>query len=123
MESIPPKLGPYHRNQNLRQNAENRDFKKFAICNLLPTRLCRAATTKPGQIERSSFFFYWTTTIKLEFTDWSRVHSMFCCRENAILPWRRMITPPPLRRIPCISSSKKIPMYAICGFPQTFVAI
>ena len=56
MESIPPKLGPYHRNQNLRQNAENRDFKKFAICNLLPTRLCQTATTKPRQIERSTFF-------------------------------------------------------------------
>ena len=54
--SIPPKLGPYRGNQNFSKNAENRDFKKFAIWNLLPTRLCRAATTKPRQIERSSFF-------------------------------------------------------------------
>ena len=54
--SIPRKLGPYRGNQNFSKNAENRDFKKFAIWNLLPTRLCRAATTKPRQIERSSFF-------------------------------------------------------------------
>ena len=38
--------------------------------------------------------FYWTTTGKLEFTDWSRVHSMFCCGENTILQWKRMIVPP-----------------------------
>ena len=31
LRSIPPKLGPYRGNQNFRKNAENRDFKKFAI--------------------------------------------------------------------------------------------
>ena len=29
--------------------------------------LCHAATTKSRQIERSGFFFYWTSTDKLEF--------------------------------------------------------
>ena len=33
--------------------------------------------------------------IKLEFTDLSRVLSMFCCGENAILRWGMMIAPPP----------------------------
>ena len=47
-------------------------FRNFAI----PNGLYWAATTKPRQIKRSSFF-YWTTTAKLEFTDQSRVHSMF----------------------------------------------
>ena len=56
MGSIPPKLGPYRGNENFRQTAENRNFKKFTIWYLLPTRLCRATTTKPRQIERSSFF-------------------------------------------------------------------
>ena len=32
----------------------------------------RAAMIKPRKIERSGFF-YWTTTDKLEFTDWSEV--------------------------------------------------
>ena len=36
------------------------------------------------QIERSVCFFYWTTTDKLEFTDWSQVNRMNGCGENAI---------------------------------------
>ena len=56
MGSIRQKLGPYRWNQNFAKNVENHNFKKFTIWNLLPTRLCRAATTKPKQIERSSFF-------------------------------------------------------------------
>ena len=34
----------------------SKKFKILRFGNLLPTRLCRAATTKPRQIERSSFF-------------------------------------------------------------------
>ena len=37
------------------------------------------------------FFFYLTTTDKLEFTDWSRVNRIFGCGENGILRWRMMI--------------------------------
>ena len=55
--------------------------------------LRRATTTKPRLIEHS-IFFYWTTTDKLEFTDWSWVKRIFRCGENAILRWRRMIAPP-----------------------------
>ena len=33
--------------------------------------LCWAAPIKTRKIERSGFFSYWTTTDKLEFTDWS----------------------------------------------------
>ena len=43
------------------------------------------------------FFFYWTTTDKLEFTDWSRVHRIFGCGKNVILWWRMMIVPSPPR--------------------------
>ena len=34
----------------------SKKFKILRFGNLLPTRLCRAATTKPRQIERSGFF-------------------------------------------------------------------
>ena len=40
--------------------------------------LCRTATIKPRQIERSGFF-YWNTIDKLEVTDWSQVDWMFGC--------------------------------------------
>ena len=43
-------------------------------------KLCRAAKVVPRQIED-----YWTTTDKLEFTDWSWVHCMFGCGEIVIL--------------------------------------
>ena len=42
--------------------------------------LCRATTIKPSTL----VFFYWTTTDKLEFTDWSQVNQMNDCRENTI---------------------------------------
>ena len=35
---------------------QSKKIKILRFRNLLPTRLCRAATTNPGQIERSSFF-------------------------------------------------------------------
>ena len=35
---------------------KSKKFKILRSRNLLPTQLCRAATTKPGQIECSSFF-------------------------------------------------------------------
>ena len=59
------------------------------------TYFCYNVTTKPKQIECSVFFFSWTKTDKLEFTEWSQVQQMFHCEENAILRWRIMIAPPP----------------------------
>ena len=49
-----------------------------------------AATIKPRMIEYS-VFFYWTTTDKLEFTDWSEVNQMFGCGWIAIFRQRMMI--------------------------------
>ena len=42
--------------------------------------LQRAATIKPRKIEL--FFFYWITTDKLEFTDWSEVQRKFRRNHN-----------------------------------------
>ena len=42
--------------------------------------LCRATTIKPSAL----VFFYWTTTDKLKFIDWSQVKRMFGCGEIAI---------------------------------------
>ena len=52
--------------------------------------LFRTATIKPRQIERSGFF-YWTTTDKLEFTDWSEVQRRFGSGEIAIFRHRMII--------------------------------
>ena len=71
---------------------EDDDLEKCAL------ELFQTATIKPRQIERS-VFFYWTTADKLEFTDWYRFRRMFGCGENAILKWRRMIAPPPPRKL------------------------
>ena len=57
--------------------AENNFFEKCVL------ELCRTAMIKPRQIERS-VFFYWTTTDKLEFTDWFQVNRMLGCGEIAI---------------------------------------
>ena len=76
----------------------SKNFKILKFENLLPKRLCRAATTKPRQIERSGFF-YWTTTAKLGFTDWSRVYSMFRCGEKRDSPVVYDDSPPPLIRV------------------------
>ena len=74
----------------LRQKQNNSRFSDSEICYPLdfvgPPRLNRDR-------QSALVFFYWTTTAKLEFTDWSRVHSMFRCGENAIFRWGRMIAP------------------------------
>ena len=46
--------------------------------------LPRTATIKLGYIECSCFSFYWTTTDKLEFKDWSEVNRMFGCHKKSI---------------------------------------
>ena len=48
-------------------------------------KLLWATTIKPRKIERS-VFFYWTTTDKLEFTDWGEVQRRFGSGEIAIFP-------------------------------------
>ena len=50
----------------LRYKQKNLDFR---LGNLLPTQLCRAATAKPRQIERSSFFL-------LNHNDKTRIYRM-----------------------------------------------
>ena len=65
---------------------------------MLPKRLCRAATTKPRQIERSGFF-YWTTTDKLKFTDWTQVNRMFGSGEIAVSPTGDNNPPPVLTTV------------------------
>jgi len=52
--------------------------------------LCRTAMIKPRQIERSDFF-YWTTTDKLKFTDWSHVNRMLGCGDIMIFRQRMRI--------------------------------
>ena len=57
-------------------------------------KLCRTTMIKPRQMEHS-VFFYWTTTNKLKFTDWSQVNQMLSCGEIAIFRQRMMFAPPP----------------------------
>ena len=64
---------------------ENNFFEKCVL------ELCRTVMIKPRQIERSGFFFFWTTTDKLEFTDWSQVKWMLGCGEIEIFRPRMMI--------------------------------
>ena len=49
------------------------------------------------KIERS-VFFYWTTTDKLEFTDWSEVHRRLGSGEIAIFRLRGLKTPPTMTK-------------------------
>ena len=82
---------------------EDDDLEKCAF------KLGWTAKIKPRQIERSGFF-YWTTTDKLEFTDWSQVNRMFSCGEIVIF-WHRMMfvpTPAPaLTRVKGLNLSNK----------------
>ena len=55
-------------------------------------KLCRTATIKQRHIKCSSFFFHWTTTDKLEFTDWAKVNQMFGCGEITIFRQRMKIS-------------------------------
>ena len=61
--------------RKIRQKCPFRYLEKGAL------ELHRAAMTKLRQIERSDFF-YWTTTDKLKFTNWSQVNWMSGCGEN-----------------------------------------
>ena len=44
-----------------------------------------------------ALFLYWTTTDKLEFTDWSQVKRMFGCGKIQIFQQRMIIASPPPR--------------------------
>ena len=72
--------------KNLSAIVEDRQKSQFCYLEKGVFELNWAATIKLRKIECSGFF-YWTTTDKLEFTDWSQVNRMFICGEIAINPF------------------------------------
>ena len=72
----------------------SKKFKTLRLKNLLPKQLCRAATTKPRQIERSGFFSTGPQRQNSNLQTGPRFIRCFVAEKNAILRWCMMIAPP-----------------------------